>query len=207
MNCRDNSWYFFENFAMTFDERDTTGVPVKKPFPAHNTRYKEIIDRFDMRIETREYRLIAIPKSRQHMASWLVMLYFLNKAMTRPMSALYIQSEHEKKALKQILRVNKAYTYLHPDLQAASPLSKPADKQPVSGLYFKNGSLIEALPQGGDAIRSVTATALLSDEAAFQKDFAEVMKAAKANTGLHIVVSTPNPGTFQKIVEDTYGDE
>ena len=202
--CKQNPWYFLSNFFMTFDELDPL-VPTRKPYPSHWTVFKDLLDRFESDLQLPGNRAIYVPKSRQLMVSWTVMGYLLNKCMYRDRTTCFVQSKRREDSEYQIERIKKAYEYLVPELQALSPLSKSMERQPVAGLYFANGSSIQALPMGGDIIRSKVPTILFSDEAAFQDDFEEVIKAAKACTKLHISVSSPHPGTFQKIIEDTYG--
>jgi len=202
--CRKNPWYFISNFYMTLDEHDDLN-PERKPFPAHWDIMRELVYWMEYDLKRPGNNAIVVPKSRQLMVSWVVVAYLLCKCMYRPMTSCFIQSQRKEDAEYQILRAKKSYNYLAAEIRESSPLTKSTDRQPNDSLHFANGSHIIGLPAGGDVIRSKVPTILLSDEAAFQDDFDDVLKAAKACVKLHIAVSSPNPGTFQKLVEDTYG--
>lgn len=202
--CRKDPWYFISNFYMTFDEHDDLN-PERKPFPAHWDIMRELVYWMEYDLKRPGNNAIVIPKSRQMMVSWIVMAYLLAKTMFRPMTSCFIQSQRKEDAEYQILRLQKSYGYLDPALRDECPLAKAMDRQPKDSLFFQNGSHILGLPAGGDVIRSKVPTILVSDEAAMQDDLDEVLKAAKACVKLHILVSSPKSGTFQKVVEDTYG--
>ena len=202
--CKEDPWYFKSNFVNTFDERDEVRPDVK-PYPAHWTIFADLIREFEIELRKPGYGFVGVPKSRQLMVSWTVCAYMICKCMFRARTSCVIQSKVAKDSLYQIKRAKAIYDYLDPSFHEIAPLTKMLALQPVDSILFKNGSGIVGEAGGGDKIRSIVPTILLSDEACYQDEFDEVMTAAGANVSLHIVVSSPRPGTFQKIIEDTYG--
>jgi phage FluMu gp28-like protein len=69
-------------------------------------------------------------------------------------------------------------------------------------LFFRDtGSRIWGIPEGGDQIRSYTASLIVSDEAAFQPEFEQAWKAANPSIkggGKMIVVSSARSGAYMK---------
>jgi len=69
-------------------------------------------------------------------------------------------------------------------------------------LFFRDtGSRIWGIPEGGDQIRSYTASLIYSDEAAFQPEFENAWKASNPSIkggGKMIIVSSARSGAYMR---------
>lgn len=190
MRCRQYPEYFIMTHCFTKDEHDARN-PVKR-FP--RKRYLvEVIQ------ELHTNQLIAIPKSRQIMLTWTAICYLLHLAIFNRFRLIFLQSKKEDDAVALISRVKHVYDYLPWWLQAASSLKKKMTQMPYNKLLLSNGSEMWGIPQGADVVRQHTASAILSDEAAFQAKHEESYKAAKPTIdggGKYVVISSANGKNF-----------
>lgn len=147
-----------------------------------------------------------VEKSRQMMATWLLCAYARWRAGALPHQLLLVQSKKEEDAA--VLVFNK-----EPDVARISFIENHLPRHlrlltwPRSAafgrLYFPNGSQIWAIPEGGEIIRSNTASVVLADEAAYQPAFGESYTAALPAVkggGQYIAVSSAAPGEFEALV-------
>lgn len=158
-----------------------------------------------------------IEKSRQVMASWICCAYTLWRAKFHAHQLCIVQSRKEMDAVKfvflkepQQARISFMELML-PDwlreigMFATGTVNHYKGSMSDNGhLYFRNGSHIWAVPQGGDMIRSNTPSLLFSDEAAFQPEFGLAYQAAMPalrGGGQGIFVSSAEPGDFAGLVE------
>lgn len=150
--------------------------------------------------------MLAIEKSRQILATWLIAAYCLWRAKFRAHQLILWQSKKEDDAANvvydkepQVARISFMESQLPPNLQ---------DRIFPSGasrcnLRFPNGSRIWGIPEGADIIRSNTPSVLVSDEAAFQPEFASAKDAAMPAVkggGQIVAVSSAAPGSFAQWV-------
>lgn len=160
--------------------------------------------------------VLCVEKSRQVMASWLVVAYLLWRAKFHPHQLILVQSKREDDAAllvftkePQIARLSFLELNLHPDLrQIGFSGNKDVAITGVgatrSHLFFPNGSHIWGIPQGGNIIRSNTCSCLFSDEAAFQPEFGLAYQAALPSIkggGQGIFVSSAEVGDFATLIE------
>jgi hypothetical protein len=177
-----------------------------KPFPAHYPHIEPMV-----RLWQDNPRL-SIRKSRQMEQTWLFCSLALWDAMFHPGTFIFLQSAREDDAIgnefagtgllgrcKFVLSHIPAREILVPRIEArANTLAFPG-----------HNSLLWAIPQGGDIVRSHTISGLLSDEAAFQPEFADAYTAALpclGKDGWFVILSTPNPGFAQMVHEDRVGE-
>lgn len=156
-----------------------------------------------------ESRLLAVEKSRQMIVTWLVSAYALWRAKFHDHQLVLWQSKREDDAANVVFnkeifiaRISFMESHLQKHLQTV--------RFPQAGSYgqitFPNGSRIWGIPQGGDIIRSNTASCIVSDEAAFQPEFGASVAAALPaikgqGQGQYIAISSAEPGDFQAFVE------
>ena len=151
--------------------------------------------------------MVAIEKSRQVMATWLVCAYLLWRAKHLPHQLLLVQSKREEDAANLVFvkepsvgRISFMEDHLPGHLRSCSWPRGGA----YGHLYLDNGSHIWAIPEGGDIVRSNSPSVVYSDESAFQPEFANSYTAAIPaikGGGQWIGVSSAEPGDFQTLVE------
>jgi hypothetical protein len=160
--------------------------------------------------------VLCIEKSRQVMASWMVVAYLLWRAKFHPHQLILVQSKREDDAAllvftkePQIGRMSFLELGVHDDLrQLGFGGVKEATQTGIGAtrchLFFPNGSHVWGIPQGGNIIRSNTCSCLFSDEAAFQPEFGLAYQAALPSIkggGQGIFVSSAEVGDFAVLIE------
>ncbi len=187
-------WHFIKTFVYTTDPHDLEN-PVKQ-FP--DKPYLELITR-----AWYENDRFLIPKSRQMLISWLMVACHLWLALFKTGQWVYFQSAKEEKADKLVLRANFIWKML--------PGFKPKAQYSYCRLKIPGmNSIIEGVPQGRDAIRQETCSAIFSDEMAFQEEAQLSYIAAKPTVdgppgrrGRYTGVSSANfPSFFKELVFD-----
>lgn len=151
--------------------------------------------------------ILMVEKSRQVMATWLCCGYLLWRAKFRDHQLLLVQSKKEEDAANLVFngeawvsRISFMETNLPSHLRTV-PFPKGAS---YAQLRFPNGSRIWGIPEGGDIIRSNTASVIFSDEAAFQPEFGNAFTAALPaikGGGSYVAISSAEPGSFAELVE------
>jgi hypothetical protein len=225
--CRRDPHYFvFESGLVTKDEHDMT-CPAK-PFPndaylhftldvlliagrilppalARYARPPHVTPGWTEAIASSG--IVLIEKSRQVMATWLCCAYMLWRAKFHQHQLILVQSKREDDAANLVFakepwqaRMSFMETHLPKYLQSVA--------WPRGGsfcqLTFPSGSRAWGIPEGGDIIRSNTASVIFSDEAAFQPEFGASFTAALPaikGGGSYIGVSSAEPGAFAELVE------
>lgn len=187
-------WFFCTNFVYTLDEHDAKN-PVKK-FPDYS--YLELITE----VWKKNTKLL-VPKSRQMMLSWLMVALHVWLALHKGQS-IYFQSKKEDDSNGLLDRAKFIYNHLPIALKwgkVDSTMQVDLKKNPpVRDIYCNLefpwlNSNIRAVAQGPDVLRSRTASAILSDEMAFQDQACLAYEASKPTIdggGRYTGVSTPN---------------
>ena len=164
--CRKDPWYFIGTHCLTLDEHD------------HEQPYKLPPDKDYFRYLVEEWyanpRLL-IPKSRQVMVSWGMVLCHLWWAMFRSGQLVFFQSKKEEDADKLVKRAFGVWRRLPLWMQERCPATYSYCNLKFTG----QDCLIQGIPQGEDQIRSNTASAIFDDEAAFQPEFGSAFSAAQ----------------------------
>lgn len=215
--------YFLFNYCYTKDEHDPSMF--SKPFP----QYPYVVALAHILPTTHR---LAIQKSRQLLASWICCAFILWLAISRPNSLCFVQSKKEDDAADRLDRIYDIYFRMPEWLRQRFPINLASGRpgqplhlemhftwQPDDATTFNHDpheiqklvaskvvrSRIRAIPQGGDILRQFTATAIFSDEAAFQEAASESFTAAAptlAPDSYLILVSTANPGFFESVCKD-----
>jgi phage FluMu gp28-like protein len=197
--CAESIEYFAQ-FVVTKDEH-SSGEASIRAFPTREQ--KPYI--WDILDTIHSEQLVAIEKSRQLMVTWLVCLYILWACKFQQNRLWFVQSKKEEDSANLVF--NSEWTTARISFMEYSlPDSLKSDCSTAYGkiLFRDNGSRIWAIPEGGDQIRSYTASGIYSDEAAFQPEFENAWKAANPSIkggGKMIVVSSARSGAYmQKLI-------
>ena len=187
----------FAKYVVTKDEHGQGDLTVR-PFP----RREEKAYIWDVLDTIQAEQLVAIEKSRQLLATWLVCLFILWCSKFQKNRLWFVQSKKEEDAANLVFNSewhNARISFMESNL----PEGLRSDVFPSYGkmLFRDTGSLIWGVPEGGDQIRSYTASGIFSDEAAFQPEFENAWKAARPSIsggGKMIVVSSARSGAYMK---------
>lgn len=189
--------YFFQHLAKTKNEH-STGVDDDpyQPFPDHPYVHEMV------RLMENEDRLV-VPKSRQVMMSWFCCAFALWWCLTKRAQLVLIQSKKEEDAGKLLERIYGIYERLPDYICEGNPVNQKS--KPPELRFRGTDSAILGVPEGGHQVRSHTASLWISDEAAFQPEFAAAFIAAQPSLeggGRAIIVSSAAPGRMYELVTD-----
>jgi phage FluMu gp28-like protein len=186
----NDPWLFIKDCCWTMDEADEGKV---KQFP--NKPYLKYV----CEVWQRE-SLLAIPKTRRMMLTWIMLALHLWAALFKPNSAIFVQSK--KADDSDFLIGDKRMMFLYNNLPKEYPWPKCSKKQ--YNLQFDNGSYVMAIGQGADQLRQYTASYAMLDEFAFWESAEDTWGALKPiiqGGGRVTLISSAGPGFFQRIVE------
>ncbi len=147
-------------------------------------------------------KLLLVEKSRQLLVTWSMCLYALWTAKFKNNRLVFLSSKKEEDAANLVFnkdpntaRISFIEAHLPDELRSVD-FAKDAS---YGQIHFSNGSRIWGVPEGGDIIRSYTASLVITDEAAFQVEFENAFAAALPTVhggGQLVAVSTVWPGSF-----------
>jgi len=191
--------YWLETYAWTIDEHSETGEAFLRRFPMQEgcperDYLSSLID-----IWIKEYRLL-VEKSRKMLMTWFFVAAHLWLAQFNQGRLIFFQSEQEKGANSNILRAKFIYDHQPFWLRIYPITHKDCHLQ-----WPTRYSEIWAIAQGPNIIRQYTASAIFSDEMAFQKEAEEAYIASKPTIdggGRFTGVSTAYPGFFEEMCRD-----
>lgn len=176
----------------TLDQVDLE-TPVKR-FPP-NPWLEQIVREWEAN------KLLAIPKSRRMMITWLMLYLHLWLAMWHPGVAAFFVSESERKSIDMVNKADFIFRHI-PD----SVMLKPKIRRKQSMIEFPGlDSYIMGIPEGENQLRQYTATALVFDEWAFWERPMESLAAAKpciTGGGRLTICSTPGKEAFYGLCFD-----
>lgn len=146
-----------------------------------------------------------IEKSRDMMATWLMVVMFTWDVIFHAGKQHLFQSQDGKRTLELMERVEFVYDH--------QPEWLKLHKAKFTVGHSKTGifrvptlkSEILGFPQGPDQIRAYHPSGVFVDEAAFQEKAGAAYAAIKPaimDGGKYVAISTPNPGFFQMLSED-----
>lgn len=150
---------------------------------------------------------IVIEKSRDMMATWLVVALFTWDALYHNGRQHLFQSQDAKRTEELVQRAKILYDYQPGFLKKAVGLVTFGKGNTKSGELFvhKQGSEILGFPQGPDQIRQYHPSGVLTDETAFQvgaaEGFAAIKPAIQAG-GKYCGVSSANRSFFELLCRD-----
>ena len=207
--ARRDTLEFLQRFAWTCDQHDRKH-PLK-PFPLR----PHIVHVTKLWLNN---RLLVVCKSRQMMMTWLFSALALWDAMMHRGRLIMLQSKREADAIGDPVSGDGLLGRVKYMIDHMPGVQQPARDRRIfpdgrqcrylaDRVSFREmGSTLWAVPQGAAIIRQRTASGILSDEAAFQDEFADAYVAARPcirGGGWFVALSTAHPGFFQRLFEDT----
>ncbi|MDR3563253.1 MAG: hypothetical protein P4N59_17725 [Negativicutes bacterium] len=190
-------WFFVSDCCWTKDEADSGKV-------------KRLPDKPYLRYVARVWQeedLLAIPKSRRMLMTWLMLCLHLWAALLRPNSAIFVQSKKQEDSefLLGDNRLMFVYSRLPPEYPWARIEKAVAGRsgKGYSFLRFSNGSYITAVGQGPDQLRQYTASYVYLTEMAFWEWAEETFASLKPTIqggGKITIDSSAGPGFFERLV-------
>jgi len=205
--CKDDPYHFLTHWARTLNVHDTEN-PIA-PFPDKD--YLEFIAN-----KWLNTKLLAVPKSRQMMMSWIFTSLYLWDTQFHRGRLTFFQSKKADDANDLVKRAKLVWDnepkflkrfYLDGKMFELKCNPQNGGQHVYNSMTFPQiNSEIRGIPEGGDVIRMHTASGILSDESAFQPAAQAAYTAAKptiSGKGRMTMVSTPEDGTFfESIVYD-----
>lgn len=213
-NCRRSALFYLENFVWTMDEHETRspakpllhGDNVIDPDTLQMTR--ELDGREDDYLRyaalcwERE-KLLLVPKSRQLRLSHLMVNLHGWLCQFHPGQRVAVQSKvfEDADAL-----LERRWTSMKLERKLFPHIPWPHATRKVGFITWDNGSVMMAIKQGADKVRSYTFSAIMSDEMAFQDEAEESYTAAvptiEGGDAKYTGISTAHPSFFEKLVFD-----
>ena len=150
--------------------------------------------------------LMAIEKSRDMMATWLIVICYTWDAMFHKGRQHIFQSETAAKTRELISRSGVLFNNQPKWLKAVHPamVSEGPNKAGLMVIPSLQSEII-GFPQGADKVRQYHPSGFFSDEAAFNPEAEATFAAVKPsiqNGGRYTAVSSANPGFFQRLCRD-----
>jgi len=154
--------------------------------------------------------LVLVEKSRDMMATWLVVMMHAWDVFYHEGRQHIFQSEDAPKALELVKRAQFIYEHQPKFLKRFGKIkfASTASKSGMLRVEQLNSEIL-GFPQGPDQVRQYHPTGLFQDEAAFQIQAGAAFAAAKPaiqNGGRFTAISSANPGWFQRACQDTLSD-
>jgi hypothetical protein len=151
-------------------------------------------------------RYFCIEKSRDMMATWLVLCLYVWDTYFHAGRENIFQSEKAPKALELINRANQIYSNQPKFLRQIHPgrMTKGNDKSGILEFTSLDSKLL-GFAQGADQIRMYHPSGLFQDEAAYQIGAEEgfiAVKPALQSGGRYTAVSSANPSFFMTLCRD-----
>ena len=151
--------------------------------------------------------MLAVPKSRRMMLTWLMLALHLHMALFTPRSAIFVQS---KKAEDSDYLIRSRMLFIYGSLPGwLKSFGLPSVTSKEFLVTFSNGSSVRAVSQGADQLRQYTATAVLCDEIAFWERARETWRALRPiiqGGGRVTLISSAAPGFFEAVVKGELRD-
>lgn len=190
----NDPWQWIKDCVITIDETDGTHkrFPDKEYFPYVINAWMGS-------------SILAIPKSRRMMATWLFLALHLWAALFRSNSAVFIQSQKAEKSEWLVGEQRMWFIYRNLPKEHKWPLTTRLlkGKGGISYVVFDNGSYIMAIGEGADQFRQFTASHVMLDEVAFwdkaKESYTGTLPTIQGG-GKVVLISTADPGFFEQVV-------
>ncbi len=190
---KHHPWAFIRDACWTIDEADE-GTVKRFPDLPYLRHICEVWGR---------YKMLAIPKSRRMMLTWIMLALHLHLALFTPRSAIFVQSKKEGDSDYLIGDSRMFFMYSNlPEWLRAYGL--PTARYKECNIKFSNGSQITAIAQGPGQLRQYTATAVMCDEIAFWDRAGDTWRALRPvvqGGGRVTLLSSASPGFFEVVVK------
>lgn len=184
--CRRDPLYWAQNHTKTENPHYLQQrLPFVGPFP-RKSYFRPLFDALLC-----EPRLF-IPKSREMLTSWSVMIYAVHQAQWRNAEVI-VQTDSEEKAKQLCGYAGCLYRYQDEWLKRRYPLEGEAS---ALKLGWVSGGRIFGIPKGQNKIRMYHPTIYIMDEAAFLPEAEQCYNAAHPVAKQIIAISSAGPGWF-----------
>ena len=197
--------YWAQHYTRTFDDHwKEKGTDPNPRFPS--VREMPYMPYLFHKLMT--CRRLFIPKSREMMLTWAVMVYSVWSCQTFPQTSVVIQAQKEDKVADLIKGISTPgyvrtlYEQQDDWLKARHPLVAPIKEQSTLRIGWKNGSSIQGIPKGPDQIRQYHPTIYIADEAAPLDGFQGSYDAADPVCSQMIAVSSAAPSWFGDMCDE-----
>lgn len=152
-------------------------------------------------------KLMAVEKSRDMMATWLVVTMYTWDSIFHKGRQNIFQSENATKTRDLVDRAFTLYTNQPEWLKKVHPatMAEGGNRAGIVKVPSLQSEII-GFPAGADKIRQYHPSGVFSDEAAFNPNASEsfaAIKPAISGGGRYTAISSANPGWFQRICRDT----
>lgn len=192
--CSEEPWYWIVNYCWTWRPDEGKGG------------LETIIERVPPKVYLREIAQdwflnpkYILSKSRQLMATWMMMIILLHRCMFAKHIKAFCQTKKEDDADSEMIqRARFVFDSFPGWMQRFSPAKYSYCRLNFSG----TGSIMRGIPAGGDQIRSHNPNILVSDEFGFQNNAEESYTAALACCKRITLVSSANPGFMKDLIRD-----
>lgn len=135
---------------------------------------------------------IFIPKTREMVTSWSVMVYATHRAQWYK-SEVIVQTESEDKAMELVGYAECLYRYQPDWLKSRHPLKRGPSTLEIE---WKAGGRVLGIPKGVNKLRLYHPTIYIMDEAAFLPEAQACYDAAQPVAKQIIAISSAGPGWF-----------
>jgi hypothetical protein len=194
--AQGDPWAFVRDCVFTRDE--ATGMVRRYPDRA----YAELLVR-----RWQEHPLLAVPKSRRMVCTWLFVALNYWLARFSPLAKIaFMARKLGKTETEGSAELVRRARFIHEHLPPTLPPC--AVEYNIGFLRFPNGSEIVALGEGEEQARQHTFTSVLADEVAFWDHPFETWVALRPTIeggGRITAVSSAAPGFFKDLVHDQLG--
>jgi hypothetical protein len=194
--AQGDPWAFVRDCVWTRDE--ATGMVRRYPDRA----YAELLVR-----RWQEHPLLAVPKSRRMVCTWLFVALNYWLARFSPLAKIaFMARKLGKTETEGSAELVRRARFIHEHLPPTLPPC--AVEYNIGFLRFPNGSEIVALGEGEEQARQHTFTSVLADELAFWDHPFETWVALRPTIeggGRITAVSSAAPGFFKDLVHDQLG--
>lgn len=152
-------------------------------------------------------KLVLIEKSRDMLATWLIVTLYTWDTIFHKGRQNIFQSENATKTRDLVDRAYILYNNQPEWLKAVHPLTVAEGGNRAGLIRIPSlQSEIIGFPAGADKIRQYHPSGIFSDEAAFNPNAGEsfaAIKPAISGGGRYTCISSANPGWFQRVARDT----
>lgn len=187
----------FARHVRTRDEHKQ-GEESVRPFPQREEKpyVWDLLDSFD------RDPIVIVEKSRQLLVTWICCIYALWTAKYQKNRLIFIQSKKEESAANLVYNTDPTQARISfMEHHLPEEMRSKVIWSYGRAIFTETGSSIQAIPEGGDQIRSYTPSLVVSDESAFQPEFEAAWTAIKPcidGGGQFKCVSTAMSGAFMK---------
>jgi hypothetical protein len=189
--CKRDPLYWAQRFTATENPHYLEqGREFVAPFPGKS--YFRVL--FDALAKNRSAEVpnIFIPKTREMVTSWSVMVYATHAAQWKKAEVI-VQTDSEDKAMELVGYAECLYRCQPGWLKVRHPLKRDASTLEVQ---WADGGRVLGIPKGVNKIRIYHPTIYIMDEAAFLPEAQQCYDAAQPVAKQIIAISSAGPGWF-----------